>query len=379
MSDERLGRPSASSADIFYNCPGSTNLQATIPKNDAIDDSPERQQGTEIAEALETDDFQGLDEDGKRIADKLKEMTDTALAEFERFVGTKVTKIGREERFWIRDRNTLEQLVSAKLDWYAVQLPFACVVDHKTGYIPVTPASRNIQCRIQALCLFHEYPELVSIKVATAQYRFTGKFDAVDYTASDLARAEQELLFNLWRAKEPTAPRVPGSHCRYCRAKGICPEAGAYALLPASLVPSVTDKDVPALVSQLTIEQLAAIRQRKSLIEKIISSVDARLRGLPPEELTKVGMYLAKPGEVRSVIHVQGAFDILREQGLMDEREFSVCCDVVLGRVEEALVEKVTKKTGCTQKEAKAYLDKLLDPVLKRTLKLAAIRSRKES
>lgn len=375
MSDERGNLPSASSLYILYACLGSWNAQKDLPEDESS--SVEAQEGTEIAEALESEDFTGLDEDGRTIAQRLKKFTDDALDEWWRSIGGVPFEVFKEKRLWIHDRQNLKPLASARLDWFAIAPPYAVAIDHKSGYIPVTAARKNVQVRIQALALWHEYPELTTILAGTAQYRFVGKVDMTEYRVRDLEFAQRELELKLWQAKDPTAPRVPGEHCRYCRAKAFCPEAASYSLLPIATLPMPVsgEADVSLAVSQLTHEQLAFVRSRKAIIEKIISAVDARLRGLSAEELSAVGLALSKPGTVTSVANKAEAKRLLMEKGLVTEEQWNNATNVVLGRLEELVAPQMNKETKKADKEA--FLA-LLAPTLAHSQKLPSIRLLKE-
>lgn len=376
MTDEREGLLSASSGYIVFSCAGALNAQRgleSIP-------TPEAQEGEEIHDALETDDFTNLSEDGRSIAERLSAMTETAFNQWWTSIGGPLdTETFREKRLWIHDSD-LNPIASAKLDYYTIapkETPiYGLVLDYKTGYLRVTSAKANIQLRIQALALFNEYPSLQKITVGSAQYRFTGQLDTVEYTVETLKRAQQELRFNLWRANSPDAPRSPGDHCRYCRAKGTthCPESVAYSLLPMAMAGTSlrTKDDAIKAVSAMTVEDLAFVRSRKTIIEHILSAINSRLRGLSEEELAAVGLRLVGSGSTTKVTDLTGARFALGE--LVTDAEFQSCCSVSLGALNDLLVARVKGMMGMNEKDAKKHILGLLRDYLTSTPKQPSLR-----
>jgi hypothetical protein len=257
----------------------------------------------------------------------------------------------------------MHPIASAKPDSHYVTNVDGLVLDFKTGYLPTTAASRNIQMRIQALALHHEFPHLRKVRAVLAQYRFGGMADFCDYNREDLQRAEQELLFKLWQAKQPHASAVPGPHCRYCRAKGFCREVAAYSLLPVVSVPlptkpKLTKDDIFAAVSQLQPKELLFLYERAGLLKEIGTAVSLRLKALPEDVLQDLGVRLSKASraEIKDLAKAHG----LLIDTWLTQKEFEECCKLVLGKIEEKVVPKMAEAEGITQKEAKQKLREIL-------------------
>lgn len=362
--DEAENLPSASSGEMWYQCPGSVALSREAPPETP---SPEAQQGTDIAAAMESDDFTELDEQGRTIAENLKTQRAEALDRWQKQFDEPTAGLVTysEERFWIRDGATRKKACSAKPDFAAVGRKAGMVLDEKTGYLRVTPTFRNIQARIQAQALYYEF-RVPNVRAVISAYRFRGRVDPVDYDTTRLEESRRELHFNLWRTQQPYAPRVPGPWCRYCPAKTLCPEHASWALIPMVHTGSAPLKkqDAIAVAYKLDLAQLAYIRERKAMLENFLEAVDTRLKGHSDEELASVGLRRVPSGNIRVVPDIQKLWAVIHASGLMNDAEFRDCLEPVLGRIEAALVAKITKSTDVPDSVAHAAVQRILEPAI---------------
>jgi hypothetical protein len=370
IADERGGLPSGSNMDKVLNCPGSPAAER-YEGEPPVEEEDWAAQGTRIHKALETNDLSLLDEEETELARRLERMIEEGfgewLAAFE--LQWEQTKVGKEERFWMHDRRTLAALASAQLDRVYVNGPFGLVIDTKTGFLDAAPAYLNAQLKTQAVVLWHEYPALSHIRVAIAQHRFKSKYDYCDYDLEALRLAEQDLLFGFWRARQPDAPRFPGTWCRYCRARGVCREAAAYSLLPVVTLDvadqTVSKKEIEERVSRLSHRDLAAVQSRKSVAENIFKAVSDRLKSLPAAQLAAVGFTLSEGDMVREVSNAQALFALLYGEKLCTEEEFADWIKVGLTDMEAVLVPRLAQRQGGTQKAARAALAGMIGPFIK--------------
>lgn len=379
MSDERQGKISASGAPITYSCAGSRRLIAGLTSKS----TPESLEGDAIHAALESDDFTALDEEGQTIAERLKGMVDRSLADW----GEIDPIVYREKRMWLLDSEG-KPLASAKPDVFAVSRNSkrALCVDYKSGYLPVTKASQNIQLRIQALCGWAEFPTLEEIIACTAQYRFKGKLDAVIYRQKDLEMARAEFDLRLFLSNDPDAALSPGEWCRFCpaAAEGICPAAAAWALTPMGMVEyskvPITKSNVDEIVRRMmTPEQMAHVRKHKSILENIIDAIDRALKEMPDEKLAELGLKRGKPARGYLLKNAKAAHDLLTGQKLMTDEEFDRCLKVQVGEMEAIVVPRLAETMGLTKKDAKKNLAFLLAPVATEFFRNPSLRAVKES
>lgn len=353
--DERGGKPSASTAPRLYYCLGSLKAEEGLPDGPQ---TKEATQGTAVHKALETGDWTGLDDEEEEITFKLHEMAQTGADAWQANFSLQTPTTEKEIRYWIHD-DYLSPVISAKCDLAMFSGKHAFLVDYKTGFKDVTEAVANVQIRVQALCVWAEHPELEHIRVSTAQYRFKGKSDFVDYDLELLRRSRAELDWVLWRANQLGAPRVPGKWCDFCKAKDDCREAAALTMLPiVTLKGDATfSKDqVMDRLATLTYEELKFIWDRSGVIEKILFAVSARLKQLPPDELDALGLKIKSGNKVRTVKDMGKVWDVARNW--MDTNEFVDVCDVSVGKMSKILEERVSKERGITKKDAKKLLEK---------------------
>lgn len=263
----------------------------------------------------------------------------------------------RERRLWIRDRSNLNLLASAQLDVYFILGDNALGIDFKTGFADQTPSERNWQLRIQALALWHEYPNLKHIRMAIAHSRLSSKFDACDFTIKDLENVERDLQFLIWKAEQPDSPRVPGSWCRWCKARGLCRESATMALVVAQGVEFGSIKsslDVAALIKTLTPSQLKYVYDRRSLATEIIDGSVQRLKGLPPEQLSLIGLKLVDGAQLKPVTNIPLAYQ--RLEAVLGKDAMMNVISVARGKAAEVLCEQ--RQT--TLKAAKEQVDQIL-------------------
>lgn len=376
QKDEREGLASASGGERLYNCLGSVVAEREALASGQVENiSDEAAEGVAVHEALETEDFSQLDESGLTIAQNLEKMREKAVAEWLASIGNpKDVKptILKEERCWIRDAKG-KKIASAKVDYAMIIRPFCIIINFKTGYLPFTPARRNIQARLEALSVASEYGPLIRVRAAMAGYRFRGNYDCSDYSATDLDKAKQELEFNLWRASQVDAPRVPGSWCSWCKAKAYCREAAAYSLLPVPIA-NKSPQDIVAAVAQLSPADLSYLHSKKALAEKVFEAVDTRLRSLPREVLNEVGLDLGTPGSSRSVEDITKLWNILYSHGVTQE-EFVSVCKAAIGKVEALMVPKIraTNPAMTSNEVAKKMVAKLIEPAVETKPKQAPL------
>jgi hypothetical protein len=348
-TDDRCGLPSASSFERLVYCPGSPAAESACPPRSEENEIAQR--GTDIHEALATDDDSALAITDKIVKDRLRKIEDDAITAWLEEFGLKRESVIvlREVRIWIRTRGALEKVASARVDCAAVceKSGRALVIDAKSGFLDTTPAEINWQLRVQAVALWHEYNFSVNeIRCAISQGRGKSKYDPVDYDAHSLIWSESQIRFYIQNGKDPFAPRVPGAHCRYCLANGNCAEAASYSMLPIVHTNSVPadKKTIELKVALLDNPSLAFIHSRAPLITAILESVKDRLKGLFRDDLAAVGLELKPNAPMRQITKVQLAYEALKIRGLISDDEFRSVCKLPIGALEELVVPRLKTK-----------------------------------
>lgn len=373
--DERAGLPSASGIERMMMCPGSKHAEEGQPEPE---DNEASSEGTIIHTARETGDVSELTDEQIQIVDRLTTVEAQALEawrNYNKIPAQTEVKAVREERMWFREHGTMRPLASAKLDVYYLHANTGLIIDLKTGYLETPPAASNWQLRVQALTLWHEDPLVQFIRVAIAQHRFHTKFDDCDYTENDLKNSEEELHHGLWRAEQPDAPRVPGTWCRYCKAKGNCPEGAAYALLPvvvagqqptdSSLKGEGLKAEMVRRVDLLSPQALTFLWERRAIITAILEAAAFRLKAMDGTQLTTLGLSLQENSPSREVENLPKALDLLFKAGLITPEIFQSCCKVSIGKIEEAIKKTTAAKLNITQDQAKNHIATIIAPAVK--------------
>lgn len=369
--DERLNLPSASSMARTHKCAGWLNLWNSIPVDQRPrEDSAVAEAGTRMHAALEQEDTSDLDLTEAEIVDRIKELESKAVEDWKRDFNIKEAGAIREERCWFRD-DEMKPLASAKVDVAYIggeSGEYALCIDAKTGFLPAVPASRNQQLKLQALALQSEYG-VKQVRVAIAQHRFVSYSTAADFMPEDLERAGAEVRFDLWRATQSDAARVPSEECRYCPCKTHCRENAAYTLLPSvALAPTLPanpkKQDIITAVAQLSIDDLAVIQRRGTLISTTLEAVKARLKSLPKEELARVGFELTEGRNQQAMTSFNGLTEFLYgavDDGTITNEEFATMFDFRSGQCEKLLLPRILAKAESegrklTAKEVKENL-----------------------
>ena len=358
--DEREGLPSASAMYRVVSCPGSLALIEACKPPELT--TSVAQQGTEIHAALETGETYALDEESQEIVDKLKQTGQELLDNWSagKF---HVSFRESEHRLWIRDKS-LNPIASAKLDVSYQALPEnkSLIIDFKTGFLPVTPAEKNWQLRTQAVAVHQEYGA-THIRVAVACARL-GKphVDFVDYTLEDLKNAERDLLFQLWKAKQPDAPRHAGDWCKYCPAKAYCCEAAAWSAVEVvSPTQTVTTKEQIGLAVELmTPEHLVHVWRKRNIVEGVLDAIKARLKSLPEEELSSLGLRLKEGKKMREIVDLPSALENVRTNLDIYGANMLGCMKLSI----PILTQTYQQQNQLTRKEAEDKLTETLKPYI---------------
>ena len=369
-TDVREGKRSASGAERWMNCPGSFRFEAQFPEEEVQDWTRD---GTKIADALEHDTVDELEEDLRPIAEQLQEMEETALLKWKTRHGIEATpEPWREIRFWMR--HEFQPIVSAQIDvgYYDPFTRQLLIIDDKSGFLDPTSAARNFQLMCQAACIYEE-TEFAGVTVAIAHARFRTNYTEAFYDAGQIVAAREQIRNSIVRGDDAHAPRYPGDWCRYCRAKAHCREAHAWLLVDLitfndapcgqcgthfSLIQG--NAEIPVSVGALSDEAAAVVLGKIGIGGKLWDAIKARLKALTNEQLQQLGLERVPNGETRTITNRDRAKELLLPY--LTEVEFDAACPPNLGMIEKA----VQTHAGLKAKESKAAVNRVLDPVIDR-------------
>lgn len=289
MSDERRGLPSASSAQRYALCPGSFLLEQFVQEPDTA--GADAQIGNRIHGFLAGEKINLDDDEAKLAAICFSQEVEIAKAVFPFQERLSIT---RERRLWAVDEG-LNKAWSGKPDVVYHDGLNALVVDYKTGRGTVEHATGNAQLRALAVLVNQSCGPFGEITVAIIQ-PLAGEPTTCTYRSEDLSRADYEINRLMADIRKPGQPRNPSAEaCKYCRAKGVCPEAQA----EVNSLPTLVPRDGLEIV--MTPEQIAEFLAKAPLAEAVIESVRGKARRMLEAGHAIPGWKL-KPGSFRETI-----------------------------------------------------------------------------
>lgn len=271
---------SPSHAERWWNCPGSVALCRTVPKAPQSENAAEGTAAHEVLERclkqylvdqtfLNPFDMVGLEVMGFEVTDEMGEaialVIDVVKAELhkggELLIETKV--------------DVVPGVVGGTLD-IAIVRPFEeiIVIDFKYGRGVIVAAMDNKQMLIYLLGLAMKYG-CPKAKLGIIQPRVqTGEHVSFwDVPEGYLETFEPEMLRHVEMTRDPAAICIPGSHCRWCDAKAVCPALRKD--LGAALAPVQNKEIVFPDVKALTMDNIVKVLDYKERIEKWLDAVCA--------------------------------------------------------------------------------------------------------
>jgi hypothetical protein len=282
----------ASNSSRWMHCPGSVAAEEPMPDPE----SRWAQEGT-AAHSLavlsydtkrDAETWLGEEIEGVVVTGEMVEAIRFYLGYVVQFSGA---QLWREKQFNLAPiKPPAEMFGTADFVAYRPHLHHIDIVDLKYGKGVIVTAEGNTQTRYYALGFWIEFmlenrPEAEAVKTITVHIIQPRVLDdegepsvtTDTITLAELRRwAKEELLPAARATQEPDAPRVPGPHCRFCRAKGACAEFRGVALAAAQTefadIPEDGAVVLPAPVD-MTVEQIGKALAAAKLLEAWIEGV----------------------------------------------------------------------------------------------------------
>ena len=367
-TDPRKGLPSASAFERLVECPPSHAMSIGIEDTE----SAVAASGTRIHAVLAGDaDISTLSNDEEQTHDMCEAQADDLIAEHITSadvdtlteVRLGLTHFGRV--VVVSDKAQQSLRFTGQADLIMIQNGHALIIDYKTGRGDTADAVDNHQLMALA-ALVSLYRPITLATVAIVQ-PWAGKPTVAQYDTETLRHAEAKLISALNTAEQATAAdAVAGNHCKWCRAKMVCPAFQAAALsVTDAIVPdtiSGTDEQVKAQIfarmgdhTSMSNEMLIRIQEGgRKFMEWFLVAHDLEFRRrIAAGEID--GYSLRERKGRRSVSDVTTVFSRLATHGVTGDA-FAAECSIPLGSV-KTLIKQSTNAKG-------KVLDNLVDEVL---------------
>ena len=232
---------------------------------------------------------------------------------------------------------------------YAVPFGPLYVDDYKHGVGVAVSPEMNPQAMIYALGAVYASPfdhSVVRIAIIQPRAREGEPIKSWECPVADLyAWRDSVLLPGIERCKQPDAPLAAGDHCKFCKAKGQCPELQreVFDVVPMA-APALPD---PKL---LTNEQLASILAKKDMAESWLKEIgELALRKLEAGEVV--------PGF--KIVEGRSSRDWADEGRAAEVLETSLAeCAYVRKLLSPAQAEKAVKERGLNPKDLAPLITK---------------------
>jgi hypothetical protein len=241
--------------------------------------------------------------------------------------------------------------------------------DAKFGYVPVERAELNLQLRGYAAM---SGDDIVYVAITQPRAPFNQRLTIAKYTQQDVLAARNQINAIIAATEDPNAPLHAGVHCRYCRARAMCPEllrAVRHGLAPMEIMPAEISKTaklarVEARLAQIPDEDLSKMLDAYTLVQFIYDPMmeEARRR-IQDGKLD--GWKLSKALERRKIINSQRAIALLSLAG-MNRDDIMECANLSLTKLEDKLNHGKLRTgqhiTGA--KDAREFTTRVLSSVL---------------
>ncbi len=278
-------------------CPGSVALIETVPDQPS---SPAAEEGTAAHEAgalclqegLRPLELVGRTFNGFEVDEEMAEALDVYVD----YVGETVARLPGSVLYVERpfDLSFIRPDMWGTND-ASISQPFGelCVIDYKHGQGVVVEVKDNTQLLYYAVGALEETqddPETVRMVIVQPRARHADGPVREWVVPADYVRewGQKELGPAVDRTQQPGAELHAGEHCRWCAAKGMCPELGQYVADEAKIdfaddSPVVTIPTVPSVEDDL-VRAMRALPVVETWCKAVSVAAQQRLEsGLPLE------------------------------------------------------------------------------------------------
>jgi hypothetical protein len=195
------------------------------------------------------------------------------------------------------------------------------VIDYKHGAGVAVEATGNPQGRYYALgamlALENDQP-VAEVEIIIVQPRAPhsdGPIRSETVSAAELVDFAADLMDAAHRTLDEDAPIVPGDHCKFCTAAGVCPGLREQALAVAQ------SEFGPPDPRTLLPEQVAELLQKADIVEEWVKSLRAHAYATLERGGTVPGFKLVAKRATRKWVNEQDAIAVLENSGGIRARD----------------------------------------------------------
>lgn len=306
-------------------------------------------EGTMMHKALETGNYEGLDEWQKKnvlmVADVFQQMKNE--------LGEIIADLP-EVQLQIAEGKTF-----GTADIVLIGKGKAKIGDAKFGWHAVDDAEENIQGWAYAVGVFEKWKDVDEVEVVFAQPRINMISRHTFSRDKDYDRLRLRVETIIARAQQPEPELNPTEKgCLYCGNKGTCKALHSKALIIGKGYDMLRDAELPVLADPLTLatpDQRSQAESIRRVMERWCDSVkksnmDFRMSGgdIPGYELkTRAGK--------KEIVDATQTYDIIKDK--LTPEQFSACATISWSKLEKAYAESFPR--GQKQQAKQALEDKL--------------------
>jgi hypothetical protein len=275
IPDKTHNELSPSSAERYFNCPGSVRLSRGLPN---LPESPHAKLGTLAHSWLEYKLHRALL--GKTIKapdEAMDEAMETAVDQAVNYIGD-IFMFCKESNILIEHKFSLDFIypgTGGTADFCGLAPDGKLyVIDYKhgSGYdVAIEENKQLLQYALGAIDYFN-VPSETEVVLVIIQPRTSGIKIQIK-KAEEINEWANEFIAAAKRTADENAPLIPGKWCRWCKAAVKCGKIRSQIVSPALTIPveNIDQKELP-IVEQLPMHQLIKIITYKEIIEKWLDS-----------------------------------------------------------------------------------------------------------
>lgn len=360
--DPRLGLPSGSGYHRWRRCFGSHALSQKVSSEILDADLREAADiGTRRHGLVANEDATVEHEDEYHV-----ERAKYLKAQYIENSGITVEETIREQRFYLNDSNgnpiASGQIDEAVIGVNALGMKTAILFDYKMAYGNHGEAKTNEQLAMYAVLIRQAYPTIDYVYGVLIQPSLPTDKQCTDvyYDTKTLEVFESEIRAILKIVATENAPRYPGEvQCKFCKAKGICPEATAVAMVGVQEIGSAANIHT---LSGITLRDYYKKAKQAEAVAKNLKELvaeEVKQRILAGQEVE--GFTLANEKTRRSITNPNAAFASALAIGIPQD-EFMTAVSISVTEL-----DKLHKKyAGVKAKDAKEDFEKRFGDCIER-------------